>query len=35
MGAAQVTMPEGTVKGPDKVLPRNSVFKIFQFFVVV
>lgn len=31
MGAAQVTMPEGTVNGPDKVLPRNSVFKIVAF----
>jgi hypothetical protein len=28
MGAEQVTMPEGMVKGPDKVLPRNSVFKM-------
>ena len=26
MLAEQVTIPEGTVKGPERVLPRNSVF---------
>jgi hypothetical protein len=25
--AEQVTIPEGIVKGPDRVLPKNSVFK--------
>jgi hypothetical protein len=25
---AVVTTPEGTVKGPERVLPRNSVFKM-------
>jgi hypothetical protein len=24
---AVVTIPEGTVNGPERVLPRNSVFK--------
>jgi hypothetical protein len=27
MGTAVVTIPDGTVKGPERVLPRNSVFK--------
>ena len=28
MGVAVVTMPEGIVNGPDRVFPKNSVFKI-------
>ena len=27
MGAEQVTIPDGIVNGPDRVLPKNSVFK--------
>ena len=33
--AEQVTMPEGMVKGPETVLPRNSVFKSFFYSVKV
>jgi hypothetical protein len=28
MGVAVVTMPEGMVKGPERILPKNSVFKV-------
>ena len=28
IGTAVVTMPEGMVKGPERVLPKNSVLKI-------
>jgi hypothetical protein len=34
MGAEQVTIPEGMVKGPERVLPRNSVFKLAGVQVV-
>jgi hypothetical protein len=27
MGVAVVTIPEGMVKGPERVLPKKSVFK--------
>jgi hypothetical protein len=29
MFAEQVTMPEGTVKGPESFLPKNSFFNLF------
>jgi hypothetical protein len=28
IGVAVVTIPEGIVKGPDRVLPKNSVVKV-------
>jgi hypothetical protein len=28
IGTAVVTMPEGMVKGPERVLPKKSVFKV-------
>jgi hypothetical protein len=30
-----VTIPEGTVNGPERFLPRNSVFKIARSKLVV
>lgn len=30
MGAEQVTMPDGIVNEPDRVLPRNDVFKVYK-----